>query len=97
MGGRAREYHCSHMRSPYANDPELDEGLHPEGPSAEDLDRFGDELIECAECGYRFYDQAEICPKCGAAVGARGGGVPAWALVTGVVVLAVIVVTWVLI
>lgn len=46
------------------HDPDWDEGLDPEGPSAEDLDRFGDEFRTCPRCGEQIYDQAEICPHC---------------------------------
>ena len=42
------------------------EGLDPEGPSAADLDRYGDELVSCIHCGAKIYDQAELCPRCGA-------------------------------
>lgn len=70
-------------------DPDWDiaEGLDPEGPSAADLDRFGDELVRCPHCGARIYDQAELCPKCGMALGARPARLPAWAV--GVVVLMI--------
>ena len=44
---------------------DYDEGLDPEGPSAEDLDRFGSEYRRCASCGASFYDQATVCPSCG--------------------------------
>lgn len=77
------------------HDPDFDEGLHPEGPSAADLDRFGDEFTTCPHCGERFYDQAEICPRCGEAMSQESAGVPMWAMVTAAVVLAGIVVFWV--
>lgn len=48
------------------DDWDLAEGLDPEGPSAADLDRYGDELVSCIHCGARIYDQAELCPRCGA-------------------------------
>lgn len=77
-------------------DPDFDEGLDPEGPSAEDLDRFGDEMITCRECGHRYYDQAEICPACGLPAGHEPAGPPVWALITAVVVIAVLIAFWVL-
>ena len=49
-----------------SGDWDLVEGLDPEGPSAADLDRFGDELVTCVHCGSRIYDQSELCPRCGA-------------------------------
>lgn len=76
-------------------DPDLDEGLHPEGPSAADLDRFGDEFATCPNCGKAFYDQAEICPHCGEAMNGESTGLPLWAVVTVAVVLVAFVLFWV--
>lgn len=45
-----------------------------EGPSPEDLDRFGDDGDQegyCPDCGERIWDAAEACPACGAWVGGR--------------------------
>ncbi len=36
------------------------------GPSPEDLRRFGGETAYCPECGGEVWDQAEVCPACGA-------------------------------
>ena len=47
------------------SDWDINEGLDPEGPSAHDLDKFGDELTTCPSCQRQIYDQAEICPHCG--------------------------------
>lgn len=73
-------------------EPDIDEGLHPEGPSAADLDRFGDEFRTCAECGHRFYDQSELCPRCGCPVQHHERHMPMWALITIAIVLVVFVV-----
>ena len=38
-----------------------------EGPSPEDLRRFGEEAETwgyCPECGAKVYDDADVCPKC---------------------------------
>lgn len=72
-------------------EPDFDEGLHPEGPSASDLDRFGDEFTRCPACKRRFYDQSDICPHCGHALGDAPAGVPVWAIVTAVVIVVAIV------
>lgn len=48
----------------------------PEGPSAEDIERFGDEWRRCPRCSREIYDQAEICPYCGHALGAEPPRVP---------------------
>jgi RNA polymerase subunit RPABC4/transcription elongation factor Spt4 len=47
------------------SDWDLSEGLDPEGPSAADLDRFGDELSVCPSCKKALYDQSPLCPHCG--------------------------------
>ena len=36
-----------------------------QGPSAADLERFGDPTTTCYECGATLYDEASICQKCG--------------------------------
>lgn len=35
-------------------------------PSPEDVDRFGGDTAHCPECGQTVWDQAEVCPACGA-------------------------------
>lgn len=73
-------------------DPDWDiaEGLDPEGPSAEDLDRFGDEMVRCPHCGKAIYDQAELCPHCGMAIERPPGRVPAWAVALVVLLVALL-------
>jgi predicted nucleic acid-binding Zn ribbon protein len=44
--------------------PQLDEG-----PSDEDIERFGDATVACPECGASLYDDAQVCYKCGHALG----------------------------
>ena len=39
------------------------------GPGPEDLRRFGGETAYCPECGEEIWDQAEVCPACGAYLG----------------------------
>ncbi len=36
------------------------------GPGPEDLRRFGGHTAYCPECGWEVWDQAEVCPACGA-------------------------------
>lgn len=79
------------------DDWDLTEGLDPEGPSADDLDRFGDELIPCSECGRMVYDQTVLCPHCGGAVmQEETAGSKRWAIVVALILIAVIVFVWVL-
>ncbi len=42
-----------------------------EGPSPEDLERFGGETAHCPRCGAEIWDQAEFCPDCGDQVGGQ--------------------------
>ncbi|MFI4898030.1 MAG: hypothetical protein ACIARR_09410 [Phycisphaerales bacterium JB059] len=80
------------------HDDELTEGLDPEGPSAEDLDRFGDETRTCPHCGSETWDQAQVCHVCGEELEAPVKGqppMPMWAWITLFVVLMVVLM-WVL-
>ena len=63
------------------DDWDLGEGLDPEGPSGADLDRFGDELMKCDTCGATMYDQASVCPECGAYVVEGEKGLSVWVIV----------------
>ncbi|MEM7755843.1 MAG: hypothetical protein AAF297_09440 [Planctomycetota bacterium] len=63
---------------PQSDDGYTEDGLDPEGPSADDLDRFGDESIKCWKCGADYYDQLDACPHCNAEPGKAGSGMPAW-------------------
>lgn len=38
-----------------------------EGPSADDIDRFGSDTRLCPECSAEVWDEASICPDCGCA------------------------------
>lgn len=75
------------------SDWDIAEGLDPDGPSAADLDRFGDEMILCPSCGRKIYDQAELCPHCGHAMEAEAGRFPFW-MVAMVLLLAGLMVYW---
>lgn len=68
-------------------DEGLDSGLDPEGPSAEDLDRFGSEFKACPACGSDVFDQSELCQACGYAFEREFKGMPIWAAVTLIVAL----------
>tara|TARA_R110000782_G_scaffold19101_9_gene52059 strand:- start:21909 stop:22151 length:243 start_codon:yes stop_codon:yes gene_type:complete len=76
-------------------DWDIAEGLDPDGPSAADLDRFGDEMITCPSCGKKIYDQAEICPKCGHVMEAPEKRLPL-AVILVVVVLIALLLFWML-
>lgn len=80
------------------DDYELSEGLDPDGPSAEDLDRFGDETRTCPHCGSEVWDQAKDCHVCGEEIDAPPKGqppLPMWAWITLFVVLMLLL-FWVL-
>lgn len=71
-------------------------GLPDDGPSDDDLDRFGSVTQNCWRCGTELYDDATVCWNCQASVGPGGGprrGVPVWAIVAGVA-LAVVIAAW---
>ena len=72
---------------------DLSEGLDPEGPSAQDLDRFGSELDTCPNCASTIYDQSEMCPECGWYLGEAPKTVSLW-VVGGVCGLIVILLFW---
>ena len=36
-----------------------------EGPSSQDLDRFGGDEAYCPECGAEMWVEASVCPSCG--------------------------------
>lgn len=80
---------------PGDRDWDLSEGLHPEGPSAADLDQFGSELDTCPNCKSSIYDQSEICPECGWYLGENPKTMSVWVFV-GVVGLIVILLFWAL-
>lgn len=61
-----------------------------EGPSPEDVARFGDVTRECPECKKQIHDDAAVCYHCGFAVegGPRAAGAsPKWAMVVAGIVL----------
>ncbi len=73
------------------DDPDIGEGLDPDGPSAEDLDRFGDEFITCPNCHKSVYDQTEMCPYCGHGVSDPVSRAPIWTIVVVLALIAVFV------
>ena len=56
---------------------------HDEGPSEDDIERFGDDSpvadARCPDCGATVWSEADVCPKCysylaGSALAAPRGG-----------------------
>jgi predicted nucleic acid-binding Zn ribbon protein len=76
-------------------DWDIAEGLDPEGPSAADLDRFGDELVTCPNCGSQIYDQSEICPKCGHILETPAKRLPLWTILIMILLVGLLLV-WML-
>ncbi|MEQ8843283.1 MAG: hypothetical protein RIB58_00390 [Phycisphaerales bacterium] len=67
-----------------------------EGPSDDDLDRFGSVTQTCWRCGTELYDDATVCWNCQASVGPGSGprqGTPVWVIIVGVV-LALVIAAW---
>jgi uncharacterized protein (DUF983 family) len=80
------------------NRPEPEDELD-EGPSADDIARFGDVTVNCPECGTEMFDDVAICWKCGHAVGVnarRDGGPPIWVAAAAVLVILAFVFIYVL-
>jgi hypothetical protein len=77
-----------HRRKPRPPQSEVDEG-----PSEEDLERFGDVTVRCKECDAELFDDVEICFQCGRSVMAsdRTKGLPPWVLVVIALVALVLV------
>ena len=74
----------------YDNPPYFDEGddaLDPDGPSAADIERFGDDSKACPECGSDVYDQTEMCPSCGYVFEEPSGAQKRWVVVVAAVVI----------
>lgn len=68
-----------------------------EGPSAEDLDRFGGDTIRCASCNEELYHDAAFCPSCGEVTDQGSESKPKrWVVVTGVIALLAFVLIYVL-
>lgn len=63
-----------------------------EGPSDEDIDRFGGVTQTCPKCRAELYDDAAVCWKCGHALMSDEGGVKPWVLVTVAVLIIMMVV-----
>jgi len=61
-----------------------------EGPSDEDLRTFGGVTQACPACRTELYDDAELCWKCGHALGIDRRGVPIWAFVVAVLLLGLL-------
>jgi uncharacterized protein (DUF983 family) len=56
-----------------------------EAPSEADIEAFGDVTRTCPECKTDVYDEATVCHNCGHAfAGDKSGGLPTWAVFTGV-------------
>lgn len=66
-----------------------------EGPSDDDLDKFGGVTRPCPECKTDLYDDAEVCWKCGHALSGEPKGPPMWIPIVAVVLLIAIVLFWV--
>lgn len=68
-----------------------------EGPSREDLARFGGETRPCPKCRADVYDEAEWCHKCGHVLSeADESGPSPWFLAGAAAVVVAIVLTLVL-
>ena len=62
-------------------------GGDPEGPSAEDIERFGDSYRTCPACKSEVWDQNPACHVCGHDFDGEAHKTPAWKMAVVVVVL----------
>ncbi|MBL9118366.1 MAG: hypothetical protein JNL80_00450 [Phycisphaerae bacterium] len=74
--------------------------VRDEGPSDDDLRRFGSEVAYCPDCGAEVWDQADVCPTCFAYLGGdtsrrRGQRHRRWRTAVILIILASIAVSWV--
>ncbi len=70
-----------------------------EGPSQEDIIRFGNVTRTCPACKKEVFDDVDVCYHCGEAIEASRqakGGTPVWAMITAGVLLAGFVAIFVL-
>lgn len=75
--------------------PDLDP--RDEGPSEEDLERFGAYDRACPTCGADVYHDAAMCPACGHAIReTTGSGTKTWVAVTALVATVAFVLVFVL-
>ena len=72
--------------------PEVDDG-----PSEEDIERFGGVTQACPECGTELFDDVTVCWNCGHVLSSvRSRGLPTWATIVVVLVVIAILIVWVL-
>lgn len=77
----------------YDDEPDYEDTLDPEGPSADDIARFDREGSDCPSCGSEVFDDATVCPICGEFLTATAGTTKPWAaLVAGVILLAFVLI-----
>ncbi len=66
-----------------------------EGPSEDDLRRFGDVTVTCKGCGTELYDDAAVCYQCGRVVlGDDAKGLPRWAWMVALGLIALFVLNY---
>ncbi len=75
------------------HDPRRDE--IDEGPSAEDIERFGSATVACPKCEAEVYDDAAMCWKCGHALSTPDKPLPGWIILVAMLMIILIVVFWV--
>ncbi|MEM8757713.1 MAG: zinc-ribbon domain-containing protein [Planctomycetota bacterium] len=68
----------------------LDE-LDPEGPSADDIERFDRDTEGCPSCGTEVYDEATVCPVCGELLTGETNKTKPLTIIVVVIVLAAFV------
>lgn len=62
-----------------------------EGPSEDDLCRFGSDVHRCESCDAEMFASATICPVCGHAQSSASGAARRWLLVAAMIALLAMV------
>jgi len=74
------------------------EDADPDGPSEEDIERFGDVTVKCPECGTELFDDVAVCWKCGRALQAGTpdeSRAPVWFIAAAILVIAAFLVAYI--
>jgi hypothetical protein len=78
--------------------PNDDWDAEEESDATHDGDSDDGDTMPCPHCRREIYDDSERCPHCGEYLGGSdepGTGKPLWVVVTVIVVLAAILLTWI--
>jgi hypothetical protein len=81
-----------------ADEAEYDDPENPDESDMDEDDEEGPDVVECPYCRAEILEDAERCPRCGNFISEEDAPrrKPAWLVLSAVVLVVAIVVTWVL-